>query len=97
MDTVARTMQKLPATPVDALTVEQLQFHVEQAHQHLRALRRLLPGLTSLSDAERKQANPILDEQHADALGAVIDVMELVPAPFENICDPYIWTEPGQF
>src|SRR5581483_7020981 len=73
------------------------EFHVAQARLHLGAIRRLLPGMTRIPDDEREYTNPIIDDEHAEALGAVLDVMTLRPEPFEGICDPIIWTEPGDF
>jgi hypothetical protein len=70
--------------PVDCQTIEQLRHHVKQARNHLRAARRLLPGLVSLTDEDRECSTTIVDMEHALALQAVVRVMTMVPDYFAD-------------
>jgi hypothetical protein len=82
------------AAPIDIADFnrDRLTLHVAQARQHLRAVRRLLPGLAPLSEEERRCTNTILDDDHADAISAVLDVMEQAPEEFDALpMDPFVW------
>jgi hypothetical protein len=82
---------------VDLLPLDELAVRAEQARRHLRAIRRLLPGLVPLDAEEREQTVGIEDEREGDAIAAVLGVMTLAPQAFEDVWDPLTWQEPEDF
>ncbi len=72
--------------------LDRLRLHVSQARRHLQAIEWLLPGMEPLTDEDRETVPTIIDEDMADGLGAVLDVMELVPERFTPLpLSPWVW------
>jgi len=85
-------MNARPPPNINDFDLERLKLHVSQARKHLQAIERLLPGMEPLLDEDREFMPKIVDEEMAEAIGPLLDVMELVPEKFEVLgLDPFVW------
>jgi len=90
-------MSKKEISDLEKLSIEEFKKRIGRSHALIAEIETQLPGMTTLTSAERLTSDGKLGTNESAMLGVVLDAVEISPHYFSSLADQDDGVDPNQF